>query len=81
MCQTIRDSGGDAVTVRFNKTSRNHEINEILKDFGFSAMEVTDEQVLLRLQLDRESYPYPEWFEIQTDAETVSASKRRLGKH
>jgi FkbH-like protein len=68
MCSTIRESGGSAVTLRFKKTSRNREMRKILQDFGFSATDETDEQVLLRLHLDREAYHYPEWFAVQTGA-------------
>jgi hypothetical protein len=55
-------------TIRFKKTARNREMRKILQDFGFSATQETDEQVVLWLHLDRETYVYPEWLAVQTDA-------------
>lgn len=78
MCRTISECDGEAVTVRFKKTSRNHEMRKILQDFGCLATEETDDQVLLRFDLDRENYPYPEWFEVQTDAGMFSHSVARV---
>jgi hypothetical protein len=68
MCRVIREAGGSVVTIRFKKTARNREMRKILQDFGFSATQETDEQVVLWLHLDRETYVYPEWLAVQTDA-------------
>jgi FkbH-like protein len=78
MCRAISKFDAGAVTIRFRKTSRNHQMRKILLDFGFSPAEETPDQVLFYFGVGRENYSYPEWFTVQTDTPELSASVARV---
>lgn len=67
LCSQVRYAKGDSILIRFKQTSRNKEMQNILRSYGFIATQESDEWIQFLFTVDKDVYAYPEWFSMTVD--------------